>query len=348
MNISIAIVDKDKDYVARLVEVLQEYEDLNVSVFTNVDLLEETLLTKKIDVVLFDPDVSDSKISLLNAKMWICLYSDEARNTSYYTDCEKVIKYQRISKIYKEVIKAYADKVGSWVDFDRSQNTKIIGVYSPIGGSGKTTVAFSLASKFSSFGKKVLYLSLEQLDASGLLNPRTEEEDGITQLFEAIGENINFELKLKGITKKGFNDIYYVEGFERIIDYNTITSDEMKEVIERIKKSGSFDIIILDMGSALDSLCEVCLEISDSLVLVEKAGEIAAKKIEMFATQVFVREWMGKMFKVCNFMENNAILSNRLDVPNIGNIPNFGTQTFKNVIQMITNKDVMNVNTILK
>lgn len=58
-----------------------------------------------------------------------------------YAEFAKVQKYQRISHIYKEIIREYADKAGYTVHADRSGNTEMIVFYSPAGGAGKTTAA---------------------------------------------------------------------------------------------------------------------------------------------------------------------------------------------------------------
>ncbi|MBQ7774491.1 MAG: AAA family ATPase [Lachnospiraceae bacterium] len=348
MNISIAIADINRNYLERLVEVLQEYEDLSVSIFTNAERLEEALQAKHYDIVLFDPDICDKKMSFYNTKMSVCLYSDEARNAQLYPECNKVLKYQRISRIYKDIVKAYADKVGNWADFDKSQNTRLVAVYSPIGGSGKTTIALAIASKLTALGKTVLFLSMEQLDSTACVNAHTEEEDGITMLLQAVVENSNFELKLKGSTKKGFNGIYYVEGFERIVDYNTVDKEEMYSVVDKIRKSGSYDVVIVDMGSCYDAMCQAVFEQADNILIVERAGELPARKMEMFAQQAMVREHAGKMCKVSNFMDSNSKVSNALNVENIGSIRNYGTQALREVVQAMMTKESLNVNTFVK
>lgn len=345
MNISIAIADTNQLYIERLVEVLQEYEELSVSIFTNASLLEKTLASKNFDIVLFDPDITDEKIAFFNVKLPICMYSRDAKNIALYKECEKVIKYQRISKIYKDVIKAYADKAGYTPDFENSKSTKMISVYSPIGGSGKTTVALTLASIFSTMGQNVLLLNMEQLDSSSCVNPHTEEKDGITLLFEALDENTNFSLKMKGITQKGLNDISYVEGFERIVDYNSVSGEEMKAVLERITKYGNYGIVIVDMESRLDDLGQAVFEISDKIVVVERPGEIACRKMKMFAQQAIACEYQEKMCKILNFSDNSPN-ENYLDVPYVGNIRNFGNQTLKNMVQLIATKAVINMETL--
>lgn len=348
MNISIAVADVNMVYLEKLVEVLQEYEDLSVSMYTNAKILEQELQSKRYDIVLFDPDISESRMVFSNVKLAVCLYSEDAGNSSLYADYEKVMKYQRISMIYKEVIKLYADKAGYRADFNNEQSSKIVAVYSPVGGSGKTTVALSLASKFSNRGKRVLFLSMEQLDSSAYFNPHTEETDCITGLLEAVSENANMELKLKGILKSGLNGMAYVEGFERIVDFNIVSKEEASELLEKIRKYASAEVIVVDMESRLDAIGYAVFEKADHVVVVERPGEIPTQKINMFAQQAVVVEHSRKMLKLCNFADKNVKTDNQLQLPGIGSIFNYGNQSSKNIIQSIITKCIINEDVLLK
>ena len=136
MIISVAIADKDSEYVYRLTEVLNGYNDLSISTFSTVELLEEHIVKKHFDVVLFDADFSERPIAFLNTKLPICLYHDRSQNMDFYPEVARIKKYQRISGIHKDIVKLFADKAGTSLGIDQSQKTKIVTVYSPIGGSG--------------------------------------------------------------------------------------------------------------------------------------------------------------------------------------------------------------------
>lgn len=347
MNISIAIVDNNRIYLERLVEVLQEYEDLSVSIYTNSELLEKSLEVKRYDIVLFNPDICDEKIRFYNVKLPICLYSNEEKNAALYSEYNKVMKYQRISKLYKDVIKLYADKAGDIPDFDNIQRSKMIAVYSPIGGSGKTTVALAVASMIGALGENVLYLNTEQLDSSSCVNTHTVEEDSITILLESLEENINFKLKLKGIVKKGICGISYIEGFERIVDYNSVSNEEAAAVFEKIIKYGNYGVVIVDMESCLNDMGQAVFEKADRIIIVEKPGDVSMKKIEMFSKQALTVEYMEKMCKIRNFTDNFTNQEDVLDVPIVGKIANLGNQSIKNTIQKIASKGAINVDAVL-
>ena len=206
MNILLAIADSNKEYLRKISEELQGYSDLTIYVYTSADKLENAMENESFDVVMFDPDLSESRINFSRVKMPICLYSEEAENTSLYKECAHISKYQRISKIYKDMIRAYAEKAGYSYESDHAGKMSVVSVYSPIGGSGKTTVALAIAGLAAKKGKKPLFLSLEVLCSADALNPY--QEPGIVALAEAAAdESVNFELKMKSLMKQGVNDI---------------------------------------------------------------------------------------------------------------------------------------------
>lgn len=334
MNISIAIVDADSKYVSRLSEVLQQYKDLSISIFTNVQRYRDDLEHRQFDILLFDPDISEEDLALSGAKLAICLYSDHCKNIHRYADCIKVLKYQRVSNIYKSMLREYADKAGYSVDFCNGRSTKLLGVYSPVGGAGKTTVALAFASKLKSLGNTVLFVSTEQLESSSSVN--THDEDGMAILINDLSdENINFKVKLTAISKHGMDDLEYLEGFIRLVDYDAVTADEIRSIFEHIKRDSDYQYVVIDMDSNLDTINRTVFELSDQILLVEKPGELPVRKMELFARQVLVQEQKRKIYRLHNFAENNSVYSGELDVPVIGQIHNYGNLKLTHMIHTI-------------
>lgn len=346
MNISIAIADPDMEYAERLSEALQQYAELTVHLYSSSVKLQKAMETKQFDIVLFDPDISKKKLDFPTVKYAVCLYSDEARNKGLYADCAKVAKYQRISSIYKEVVREYADKAGYSADLNRSQRAGTLAVYSPAGGSGKTTVALAVASRLAASGMNVLYIGTEQLGSSSCVNPAQEE--GITALVAcAADEKVSFKMKLTGIMKQGMNGISYVEGFERLVDYDAVSGEEMANVIDKIRRCGLCDVLIIDMESHLDGIGKAVLEAADRIILVEKPGELPAVKMKLFMQQAVINEHKGKLVKVSNFAENRSEYAGCEDIPAAGLVHNYGNLPLKNMIQAINSNSEIAVDSIL-
>ncbi|MCD7751932.1 MAG: AAA family ATPase [Lachnospiraceae bacterium] len=339
MIISVAIADKNRDYASRLSEVLQQYDNLDISVFTSAEKLEQALETNRYDIVLLDPDISAERLYLSNVRMTVCLYSEEAVNTALYADALMVSKYQRVSNIYKEMIKKFSEIAGYVPELGGNQVTRMIGVYSPAGGSGKTIVALAIAARMASLGKKVLYLSCEQLYSPEKIFPYREE--GNTELVAALDGGAVFELKLQGLVKSGSNNVSYIEGFQRIVDYCDVDYEEMSAILKNIRKTGLFDEVVMDMGSTVDTLTKAVIAESDKLVIVNRPGTFAARKMELFSRQALIAENQAKLFLVNNFMESNTKVAVDLQAVTIGTVHHYGNLAEESVIQAINmNKEI--------
>lgn len=346
MNISIAIADPNMEYAERLSEALQQHSDLTIHIYSSGIKLQKGMETKQFDIVLFDPDISEERLDFPTVRYPVCLYSDEARNKGLYADCAKVAKYQRISSIYKEIVREYADKAGYSADLDRSKSAGTLAVYSPAGGSGKTTVALAIASRLSASGMTVLFMGAEQLGSSSCVNPGQEE--GITALVAcAADEKVNFKMKLTGIMKQGLNGMFYIEGFEKLVDYEAVSGEEMTGVLDKIRRCGLCDVLIVDMESHLDRIGKAVLEAADRIILVEKPGELPAEKMKLFMRQAAANEHRNKLVKVSNFAESRSEYSGCEDIQAAGLVHNYGNLPLRNMIQAINSNNEIAVDSIL-
>lgn len=334
MNIKIAIIDSDIDYLKRLSGVLQQYDELTVAVFTKVESFQEMMEFENFQIVVFNPDISKQKLQFPASVMPICLCVQESVNREMYQDTPAVRKYQRISNIYKEVIKNFAGYVkDSEMDYFKASNTRVIAVHSPIGGSGKTTLALAIAGKILKTGKRVLFLSMEQCNSSSIYC--AIQEEGITCLVEALNANSNFGLKLKGVTKKNAAGLNYIECFSRLVDYDDVKEDEIEKIITKIKMSDICDYLVIDTGSTLDGINKAVLKNSDRIVLVQRSGELADAKLAMYDNQVFVNELRDRMCVVKNFVMQNTRSYEMAGVPVAGTVHSYGNISYGDLINCI-------------
>ncbi len=345
MNIKIAILDSDINYLERLSGVLQQYDELSVSVFTKKETLEQAMEQNSFQIVLFHPDVSESQINFLSGVMPIGLCDDETKNRKLYPQIPVIQKYQRISNIYKELLKCYAEYADdNGMEFLQG-SAKTIAVYSPVGGSGKTTIALAIARKLRAMNKRVFFLSAEQFNSTSLHFP--VQEEGITRLIETLNGTNNFQLTLKGILKENETGILYVEGFQRLVDYEDVSHVEIENVISKIRQCDVCDYLIIDTGSSLDEITKTVLESVDKIVLVQRNGENAEEKIKLFDTQVWVNEQKERMFAIKNFAEQNKKGYELPGLPVIGVVHNYGNILNNDLLSYIEQENGISINTLL-
>ena len=109
MSIRLVVADTDKEYLKRLMDVLQGYDDLQLSYYSNKESLQNGLLNKRIDVLLYSPDIYNGELFSDNVASKIMLYDEDRDVNEAQQKVLKIRKYQRISRIYQEILEAYAE-----------------------------------------------------------------------------------------------------------------------------------------------------------------------------------------------------------------------------------------------
>lgn len=121
----------------------------------------------KIDVIAVSEDMQDEVI-MAAKKTTKSLLSDGA--FCDFGEFKSVNKYQKAEKLINEILMAYAEKTG-WVEAvsNGDRKTRLLGFYSSVGGSGKTTLAVSAAYVLAARGRRVFYLNAEKINSMAAL-----------------------------------------------------------------------------------------------------------------------------------------------------------------------------------
>lgn len=302
MIIKVAIADKNKEYLERLVNGLERYPDISLAVYSDEESLEQAFQEKKYDVFLFDPAVYTKPAEYYQARadLKILLDDNEKLVTDVYADAKRVDKYQRVSIIYKKILELYSSVCGRDVSKDDG-DTSIIAYYSPIGGAGKTTLALISATKYAQNGKRTFYISFEDIASEDCYLPQ-DGEDGLSELMCHIERNTNLTMKIQSMLKSRNNNLFYLNHFNTPNDIYDMHVDELQELVTVICNTGLFDVIIIDMGTAMDEKNRALFDKADKIVIVERTDKISARKLSCFYEQQHImNEYGDKMVRVINF-----------------------------------------------
>lgn len=300
MLIKIAIADDDNEYVKRLVYGLEKYNNLNISVYTEAKNLENALQTKKFDILLFTPQVFKGQISLPKHTAVILLADGVEIIPDVCKGFVKIKKYQQISGIYHEMISLYAEVCGSYGMTGDNRTRKIL-FYSPIGGSGKTTLSLATAVRLARGGHSVLYINLEELASDTCYLPPSAGK-GLSELLERLDSDINFSLKIQGLANTKMENFFYLNHFESPNDIYEMKEDELEKLITIIGGTNLYEYLIVDMGTSLNSKTMILFECVDQIVLIDKTDEAAKAKMQCFLKQLhIINEYAHKMLRVLNF-----------------------------------------------
>jgi len=318
-QIKLVLADFDGSYLDRVTGFINSSSfcaGIRVSSFTDVQRLADFLAPggEKADILLAHPGFIDAMPDLRSYFELVAILADGRVNNGLQ-DYQAVFKYQPGDKMLGRILEMYAERNPKAANaVSGMKESRLITVYSPAGGVGKTSAAFALASRMGDYGSSVLYLNWESINSMAAVLPVTGE-CGLTRVLLGLGEDpdtlpLKFELYKKRSSE--FN-LDFFEPPESFVEYSEVQGD-MGLLFTKLKETGKYDVIVADLDSAVDGSAVRILGLSEHIVLVVAADHVCRYKTGEFFRQVGhsgIFPGMadpGKLLPVANKTGSGAIL----------------------------------------
>jgi len=291
-RLKLIIADTDGTYVESIAEyiMLNHSQEFQVNSFTDKQCLIEYLSGEgnHADVLLIESSLYSDEIPKENIANVILLTAEKADGNTgdYYTIC----KYQKGDKIVSDIFNIFAQKSnGNTVSVAGDKNTKLIAVYSPIGGSGKTTVATSCAIQCAQRRMKVFYLNLEDFQSTPMFCDCKGEHTFSDVLYYLKDKSSNLQLRIEGskLYDAEYN-LYYFNPPESLLDLQECKPEELRTLLDEFRNMGQYDLVFVDMSSSFDDKNIAVLEACDEILLVLPQDAVSDIKISLFAKEMSI------------------------------------------------------------
>lgn len=284
--IRMVLAVKDVEYMDPLLHFIRSSEfnrQFVVTAFQRVEVFRDYIEQScdRVDVVVAEAEFFDESMVLQCKIPWICL-SDRGRDKEF--SGLRLTKYQPLHTLLTSVLEFVSKNHEPLNPKDGSP--RVIGVYSLVGGSGKTTVALNMAKQIAANGARVFYLNLETVDSGVLFEGRPHIDEGKPGL-----DRLLYDLKAAGergerpelpVSSYAYRDqILQADLFRPVSNLNEILELDAAgtlQLIDYISESGSYDTVIVDMDSYLNNRSEAVIQRSDQLVWVLTEDSVAMKK----------------------------------------------------------------------
>jgi hypothetical protein len=164
---------EDQQYIEALLDYVRGSEfsrELQITAFSKLDAFKEYWTTdgtgKRCDFIAGEKAFLSwwKEESLDDTLRWICL----SEGSGEKADAPILTKYQPLNELIEGFMELGRRGDGTPVPpgAGRLPGVPVIGIYSAIGGSGKTTVGLQLAKQMASEGARVFYLDLKTFSSS--------------------------------------------------------------------------------------------------------------------------------------------------------------------------------------
>jgi cellulose biosynthesis protein BcsQ len=363
-KIRIVIADGNRDYLESLAAFIRNSKSSSqfiVSYFSSLDTLNSYIEQgDMVDILLISSDMYQRDIPRLN-EMLIILLEDDTLATNNQS-LPSIYRYQRLDQLVGDILGLYYEtNEDAGKLLMRNSQTKIISVYSPVGGTGKTTVAVNLAKQIALNDAKVFYLNLETFNTTKLFLT-DDQDDSSLQIFyyakTASNQLLSKIEKLKKYDTQAMVDFFDIEiNAQEMLE---LTNAEIERIINGLLEIGSYDYIIMDLDSSIHERNITAMRESDLVLWVVSNDHLGLLKTKAFLDEevrIFGKEnaVKDKMSIIVNKFNGNLIgdyneaeLSVEGYLPFIQNWIQFqsksellGNDDFNREVQMIIRKLIM-------
>ena len=281
MKVKLLIATVDTRFSTHISNNISEHHanTIDVSVCNTLECLQEALSKRKYDVALLDSSLiehADTKSIHLPLFLW----SENDAAFEVPTGYERIQKYRRISVTVATVLERFA-KVSKDRHESDSDTAKITTIWSPAGGTGKTTIALAYSMFKANYKKEVFYLNLEPFSSI----PAYFNENGrsISAVFELLDSHEgNVKMLIQGVSCCE-NGIFFLNRPDNYDDMCILSSDNTVELITSCAQLA--DELVIDLSNSCDERTRKVFELSDNLLIVTDPAASAEIKLKQFISQ---------------------------------------------------------------
>ena len=163
----------------------------------------------------------------------------------------------------------------------QKKQVEILGVYSPVGRTMKTTFALTMGQILAK-RKAVLYMNLEEYSGFEYLLEQTYEQTMGDLLYYLRQKTPNWIMRMSGMIQT-MNNLDFLPPVFTPGDIQSTTLEEWIELLQGIIDYSNYDIILLDLGDGVSGLYRF-LEQCTKIYMPVRNDPVSQAKITQFET----------------------------------------------------------------
>lgn len=288
-KLSLIIADADESYAKGVANYINtnNHDEFQVNCFTRSDAFSSFIRQAgTLDILLVCPEFYDEAQKYDKAKLTVVL--SDGILCREYSGCEIINKYQPGEKLISNVLFLYSKCNPGEIHMpNRGKSAKVVGIYSPIGGIGKTTIAVSLSAQCVKQELSAFYLNLEPIQSTGVYFDCSNERN-LSYVFYYLKEkNKDLAFRLNGIKSRDpATGVEYFTPPQSGLEFDEISVGELESLIHELKNIGSYYFIFIDMPVNFDIKTVRLLELCDRVVIVAAPDPTAKRRIGIFMQEL--------------------------------------------------------------
>ena len=282
----LVIADTENTYLRSTEEeIIRRYADkVTVQFLTDKAYRKEYFLEeRRIDVLVISArDYEEEQESLQKLQIGRILLIEEEIGTErvYPENMEVLLQFLSAEDFFRKLEEAFRLAEGGEPEekpVEAPRDVHAIAVYSPIGGCGKSLVAYALAKKLKKLDQKVLLVGCDPTQSVSVYYPAgLYAKEELAEKLTHPADDTYWTI-LQNIEQ---DEISYLLPFEKNLPSLDMGMEQWEVLLSVLKEKKDFDWIVLDVGSVLDRKMASLMAKIDYLILITETNQIANRKMQ--------------------------------------------------------------------
>lgn len=275
----LVLCDKEEEYVRLMGDFLQSHREIpwELHTYTSVKNLMECEEEETITLLLVSERTYDPCMEQLKAGRTIILNENGCMQQKqfYFVD-----KYQQARAVLKEILEIYLDIADTVIPRMGEQGTtKFIGFYSPVRRCLQTTFAITLGQMLAR-KHRTLYLNFEHFSGLQQLGAPSGTRDLADLLYFLLCREDQFRLRMDTMVEH-IGELDFIPPMRYGQNLISVTVKEWQQLFEKIRDTGSYEYIIVDLSENMQGVFEL-LRLCSKVFTMTREDRIAQGKLEEF------------------------------------------------------------------
>lgn len=295
----LAICDLEVAYASHFMEYMNNRRKLpfQVQAFSSLDKVEEILQEETIEILLISERAlqnRETEVSGWDIKQVIVL--GEGMKVKKYEEYPTVSKYQSSDSVIREVMSVYAAETReNQPDFVIKKETKVIGIYSPVGRCQKTSFALTLGQLLAK-ERSVLCLNMESCAGFELLFEQSYDRT-LADVIYYLRQKTTMMIHHISSAVCSIENLDYLPPVVFPQDLVSVTLEEWTCLLNLLRRESPYEVILLDIGDGVSDICGL-LELCDHIFVPEKQDLVSQAKLSQFEALLDTCMGQGSLSKV--------------------------------------------------
>lgn len=279
MNTNImAVCDSEEAYAYHLSEYISMKKAMpfQLQIFTGKELLFHFCKKNQVELLVIAESLYGEDIKKLPVRYTVILADAGLLQVE---NALIVNKYQSSEKIIREIMRYYGKCAGNGGLTSVGKQTRLIGIYTPVGRCLQTSFALLLGEVLAK-EKDVLYLNFEPYSGFGKFMKK-EFSTGLTDAVYYLKNTQEKFIYKFGSMVQSVNGLDFIPPAFSFLDLSSVSKEDWLLLLHTIEKECNYDYIIMDLSDNIQGLFDI-LRLCRRIYTITREDGMAAAKIDQY------------------------------------------------------------------